>query len=91
VEHDREEHLIDVVCECTDPACRERVSLTPDELEFIRSVPNRVVVKIGHPHHLTERVLVEEPDRFQVIERIGAPDDVVAQLDLRARAHRRRG
>jgi hypothetical protein len=89
VEHEREDR-IDVPCECTDPACRDRVSLAPDELEFIRSVPNRVVVKVGHPHHLTERVLVEEPGRFQVIERLGAPDDVVAQLELRARGHRRR-
>jgi hypothetical protein len=89
VEHDREEQPIEVRCECTDPACRERVAVSPEELAFIRSVPNRVVVKLGHPHHQTERVLVEEPDRFQVIERIGAPDDVVAQLQLRARGRRR--
>lgn len=86
-----EEASIDVPCECTDPACRERVALTPDELEFARSVPNRAVIKVGHPHQQVERVLIEEPGRFQVIERVGAPDDVVSQLELRARGHRRRG
>jgi hypothetical protein len=86
-----EDERIEVKCECTDPACRERVGLSPDELAFVRSVPSRVVVKIGHPHHLTERVLVEEPGRFQVIERLGAPEDVVAQRERRARGHRRHG
>jgi hypothetical protein len=89
VEHASEDRPIEVKCECTDPACRDRVALSPDELEFIRSVPSRVVVKVGHPHRLAERVLVEEPGRFQVIERAGAPEDVVAHLELRARAHRR--
>jgi hypothetical protein len=85
------EQPIEVPCECTDPACRERVELTPEELEFARSVPNRAVIKVGHPHHQVERVLIEEQGRFQVIERIGVPDDVVAQLQLRARGRRHRG
>ena len=82
---------IAVPCECTDPACRERVELTSEELEFARSVPNRAVIKVGHPHQQVERVLIEEPGRFQVIERTGVPDDVVAQLQLRARGQRHRG
>jgi len=91
VEPQEEQEPTEVACECSNPACREQVTLSADELAFVRSVPNRVVLKIGHPHHQTERVLVEEPGRFQVIERIGAPDDVVSQLQLRARGHRPRG
>jgi hypothetical protein len=74
---------IQFVCECTDPACAEVVSLTAAECEFIRSVPTRLVVTLGHANHETERVLMEEPGRFQVVEKFGPSGDVVAHLDPR--------
>jgi hypothetical protein len=58
-----------VVCECSDPSCRELVEITPDERDFVRRVPNRRVVRVGHADYETERVLMEEPGRFQVVER----------------------
>ena len=70
----------DFLCECTDPACRELVSITLDECEFVRRVPNRLVIKIGHADYASERVLMEEPGRFQVVERFESADDVVAHL-----------
>jgi hypothetical protein len=90
VEADRERRIIEIPCECSDPACRDVVVLTRDELDFIRSVPNRAVLSVGHTHQMVERVLVEEPGRFQVLALLGAPEDVVAQLHLRAHVHRRR-
>ena len=74
---------IEFVCECTDPACAAVVSLTVDECEFIRSVPTRLVVTLGHANHETERVLMEEPGRFQVVEKFGPSGDVIAHLDPR--------
>jgi len=58
-----------LACECSDPSCREPVAITPDELDFVRRVPNRRVVKVGHADVENERVLMEEPGRFQVVER----------------------
>jgi len=58
-----------LVCECSDSSCREPVAITPDEREFVRRVPNRRVVKVGHADVENERVLMEEPGRFQVVER----------------------
>jgi hypothetical protein len=75
--------VVQFVCECSDPACEELVSLTIDEYEFIRHVPIRLVVRPGHMHHETERVLVEEPGRFLIIEKFGPPGDVIAHLDPR--------
>src|SRR6266403_122300 len=49
-----------------------------DECEFIRSVPTRLVVTLGHANDETERVLMEEPGRFQVVEKFGPSGDVVA-------------
>jgi len=56
-------------CECSDPSCRELVEITPDERDFVRRVPNRRVVRVGHADYENERVLMEEPGRFQVVER----------------------
>jgi hypothetical protein len=59
-----------LACECSDPECRERISITPEEREFIQRVPSRFVVKVGHADQEHERVLMEEPGRFQVVERV---------------------
>jgi hypothetical protein len=71
---------MDFLCECSDPACRELVSITLEECEFVRRVPNRLVVRVGHADSASERVLMEEPGRFQVVERFESSDDVVAHL-----------
>jgi hypothetical protein len=71
---------MDFLCECLDPACRELVSISLDECEFVRRVPNRLVVRAGHADRESERVLMEEPGRFQVVERFESSDDVVAHL-----------
>jgi hypothetical protein len=87
---------VEFLCECGDAACKEVLPLTADEAEFVRRVPNRLVVKIGHTHPASERVLIEEPGRFQVLEKLGPGEDVVAHLfprarELRAAAARRSG
>ena len=71
---------MDFLCECSDPACQELVSITLGECDFVRRVPDRLVVKVGHADYESERVLMEEPGRFQVVERFGSSDDVVAHL-----------
>ena len=71
---------MDFLCECSDPGCHELVSITLDECDFVRRVPNRLVVRVGHADDETERVLMEEPGRFQVVERFGSSDDVVAHM-----------
>ena len=71
---------MDFLCECSDAACRELVSISLDECAFVRRVPNRLVVRVGHADRESERVLMEEPGRFQVVERFESSDDVVAHL-----------
>jgi hypothetical protein len=86
-----EEAEIEFVCECSDPSCEEVVSLTTRECEFIRRVPTRLVVKLGHADHATERVLMEEPGRFQVVEKFGPGGEVIEHLDPRGLNRRRSG
>ena len=62
---------VEFTCECSNPDCDDFVSLTRDEYEYIRRVPNRLVVRIGHVDSTSERVIIEEPGRFQVLEKFG--------------------
>jgi hypothetical protein len=79
--------VVRFVCECSDPASEELVSLTIDEYEFIRRI--RLVVRPGHLHHESERVLMEELGRFLVVEKFGRAGEVVAHLDPRGPTRRR--
>jgi hypothetical protein len=81
--------VVRFVCECSDPVCEDFVSLTIDEYEFIRRIPIRLVVRPGHVHHESERVLMEEPGRFLVVEKFGPAGEVVAHLDPRGPTRRR--
>ena len=56
-------------CECSDPDCHEPISITAEERDFVRKVPSRLIVKVGHANQENERVLMEEPGRFEVVER----------------------
>ena len=80
--------VVRFVCECSDPACGERVLLTIDEYEFIRKNGRRFVVRLGHIDPESERLLVEEPGRFAVVEKFGPARDVVAHLEPRSLGRR---
>lgn len=61
-----------LACECSDRTCREVITLTVEEVDFIRKVPGRLVVKPGHADPEAERIVMEEPGRFEVVEPFGS-------------------
>jgi hypothetical protein len=61
-----EDQPLDLVCECGDPSCVERISMSRDEYEELRSDPTHFAVFPGH----------EEPDVESILERRGAYDIV---------------
>ena len=63
--------LQEFVCECGKRTCEELVSLTFAEYEGIRRDSRRFAVVPGHVFPETEHV-VEETERFQVVEKVGA-------------------
>jgi len=67
--HDGE---VTLACECSDDSCREVISLTAEEVDFIRKVPGRLVVSPGHGDPEAERVVMAEPGRFEVVEPFGS-------------------
>jgi hypothetical protein len=61
-----EEQPLDLVCECGDPACVERITMGRQEYEKLRADSTHFAVFSGH----------EEPDVESIVERHGSYDVV---------------
>ncbi len=72
------------VCECLDDRCDERVSLTIEEYEHIRSEGNRFFVLHDHTDPKVDEI-VESTDRYLVVRKRGAGEAVAKELDPRGR------
>ena len=74
------------VCECADPACTERVPVSLDEYEEVRSDGTQFVLAPGHENEDVERVVARRRG-YQIVRKV---HDVVAawarRLDPRAGA-----
>jgi hypothetical protein len=65
----------DWICECADPACSERISLTMEEYEAVRASPIRFAVAPGAEHFFEELEVV--------VEKTGTAGELAAQIDPR--------
>ena len=79
---------LDLVCECTNGGCFERLIVSTEDYEAIRRFPTRFLVKPRHDAGQVERI-VEETAHFLVVERIGADAEAAIHLDPRRRGRRR--
>ena len=75
--------FIGFLCECGEPVCVEQIELTREEYEQIRKVPDHFAIKPGHEHPDFERVLNNE-ERYAVIDKVGQAEDVARRTDPRA-------
>jgi hypothetical protein len=70
------------LCECSDPACTERIELTRKEYEAVRADPRGFVVAPGHVSPEVEHV-VEREERHVVVRKEGLAGQIADQLDPR--------
>ena len=70
------------LCECADPSCTARISLTLGEYEWIRANPARFVLAPDHAAPEIEHV-VEREESHVVVEKHGLAGRVAAKLDPR--------
>ena len=66
LEHEIEEVF---VCECSDPACHARISLTRLEYGAVRGYPTRFAIATDHENPEVDQ-LVSEGVRFTVVQKI---------------------
>lgn len=83
LEHEVEEVY---VCECSDPTCGARISLTRFEYEAVRGYPTRFAIATDHENPEVDQ-LVSEGGRFTVVQKIaGSAARIARETD-----HRHRG
>jgi hypothetical protein len=76
--------LREYLCECGVPSCFERIALTPEEYEGVRSHPARFFVSRGHEDLAAGEVVVDEFFRYSVVEKRGEVRKLVDRSDPRA-------
>lgn len=81
--HGSDPHRYEFLCECSDPGCVERVTLSLDEYEAVRADATRFVLATGHSDATIERVVETAPDHV-VVEKVGVAGEVAQTLDPRA-------
>jgi hypothetical protein len=81
--HGTDDHVYEFVCECADPSCAERISLTTAEYERIRADGTRFVLAAGHDVASIENVVAEKGDHV-VVEKLGLAAEIAQVLDPRA-------
>ena len=70
-------------CECASPTCFATLELSLEEYEAARSHPRRFVIRPGHESAAIERV-VEEHERFWVVEKVGVAGVIARERDPRS-------
>jgi hypothetical protein len=74
----------ELMCECADPSCTERLQIPLDEYAEVREEPTRFVINAEHVEPDVERV-VRHRRGYAVVEKFDAVvTRIVRQLDPRA-------
>ncbi len=80
-----DEDLLPFLCECADVSCTEILRLTPAEYEAVRREPTHFLNARGHVRNAQGWArVVEELDRYTVVEKIGEAGEIAVELDPRA-------
>jgi hypothetical protein len=83
-----DEQVLPVICECADASCSEIVQLTPAEYETVRREPTHFINAHGHSRNAGPWAqVIQQSERYSVVEKVGQAAEIVAELDPRTRAH----
>jgi hypothetical protein len=71
----------DWVCECADPACVEKMALSVDEYQALRSEPTHFAVSPSPSHVFFEfEKVVGQTDRYWIVEKFGTAGAVAEEV-----------
>jgi len=79
-----DEGLLPVICECADERCSQLLKLTAEEYEAVRREPTHFIN--AHGHHQSAgpwAQVVEEFQRYTVVEKLGKAAEIVKELNPR--------
>jgi hypothetical protein len=81
---------LELVCECADDQCAERLSVPADEYELIRTRSDHFVISPGHQVPEIEET-VGHFNGYLVVEKVGLAGEAATRLDPRGRPGARNG
>jgi hypothetical protein len=73
----------EIICECGDPDCIERISVSVNDYEQARSEPTLFLAKRGHIKTGAEQVIAEQDDH-QLLRKTGDAATVAEERDPRS-------
>jgi len=74
---------LDLICECGDASCVERIHMTLAEFEALRSDSNQFAIYPGHDIPDVESVIAKR-DAYHVVKKNpGRPQEIAEQTDRR--------
>ena len=79
----RSDNGYEFLCECADPECTERITLTSEDYEWVRANSTRFVLARGHVAREIEHVVEREGDHV-VVEKLGDAGRIATKLNPRA-------
>ena len=75
---------MEIVCECGDPSCAERISVGIDEYEDLRSHPDRFILVPGHADPSDVEEVVAHDSGWEIVrKRKGAAAALAERTDQR--------
>jgi hypothetical protein len=78
-----ESQVLDLVCECGNGGCVQRISMSSQEYEVLRSVSNHFAVVPGHEYLDVERI-IERRTGYDVVAKIAqVPEQIAEETDPR--------
>jgi hypothetical protein len=75
---------LDLVCECGDASCVQRITMTRAEYEELRKDPHHFAVHPGHEYRDVETVVAERKGYNVVSKNEGAPERIAERTDPRS-------
>jgi hypothetical protein len=75
--------VLDLVCECGDADCAQRITMTQSEYEHVRAESDRFAVFPGHEIPDVESVVDRRKGYHIVEKKEGAPERIAEQTDPR--------
>jgi hypothetical protein len=74
---------LEIICECGDPDCLERITVALSEYEQARSDPSLFLAKPGHLRAEAEQIVVDHPEH-QLVRKTGDAATVAEERDPRS-------
>ena len=74
---------LEIICECGDPGCIERIPVSPSEYQALRQEPTHFAIRPGHVIASVEQVIARNGRYWTIEKHEGRPARIARELEAR--------